>query len=790
MVTLEIDGKEVNVPQGTMVIEAADSIGVTIPRFCYHKKLSVAANCRMCLVQVENAPKPLPACATPVSQGMKVLTQSECAQDAQKSVMEFLLINHPLDCPICDQGGQCELQDLAVGYGQDTSQYSEKKRVAQDFNLGPLIQTDMTRCIHCTRCVRFGQEIAGVREMGATGRGEHMQIGTYIEKSVDSELSGNVIDLCPVGALTSKPFRYKARAWELVRVPAIGFHDGMGSNLFFHTQHEKVLRVVPRASETINEVWLSDRDRFSYEAFNSTERLETPMLKREGQWESISWKEAFSYLVDAVSKRLDTNGPSQLGALVSPNASVEEIYLLQKILRSKGCHNIDHRLRQLDFAGEEDFPVLPGLGTDKIKSIRLADCIGLIGTHLRSDQPILNHAVRRASLNKATICSIDPLGKGQNFEVAVEVVPPNGDLLAPLAQLVKAVLVLKGQPAKEECLASIEVAPDVQQFANALVAAETPYVFLGSMAIMHPHFSIICQLVHRLQAVLNVQVGLLLEGANGAGAWWAGGVPHRGPGGQALAQKGKNARQMLEKGLQAVFLWNMEPHLDTCMGSKALETLKQASLVVSFSPFINDTMKTVADLILPIVPPSETPGTYVNLLGHWQTVQPGVSPLGEARPGWKVLRVLGHQLGVEGFEYSSAQDVLDELTACASNGPAQAKSRTLPQQLPSFETSKVIRLGPVFGYGADNVVRRSAPLAQTALAKQAKAVHMSSALCQRLGLDPKGQVHVTGDDESSSQSYPIEIDDSVPLGTVIVHMGLEETVGLGQAYRPVTLQPA
>src|SRR6266511_1013994 len=405
MPKLTIDGRETEVKNGATVMDAANGLGIYIPHFCYHKKLSIAANCRMCLVQIEKAPKPQPACATPVGEGMKVFTRSDYARDAQNGVMEFLLINHPLDCPICDQGGECQLQDLAVGYGKSASRYAEEKRVVLNKSLGPLTSTDMTRCIHCTRCVRFGQEVGGVMELGMIGRGEHAEIIAFVGKTVDSELSGNVIDLCPVGALTSKPFRYTARNWELSRRKSVSPHDSLGSNLIVQVKQNRVMRVLPLENEAINECWLSDKDRFSYEGLNSEDRLTRPMVKRDGTWMETDWQTALEHVVRELKRVREHHGAAAIGALVSPHSTLEEMHLAQKLVRGLGSENIDFRLRQSDFSTDGKREGATWLGMS-IAEFAALDRVLVVGSFLRKDHPLLAQRLRQAAKKGARIALV------------------------------------------------------------------------------------------------------------------------------------------------------------------------------------------------------------------------------------------------------------------------------------------------------------------------------------------------------------------------------------------------
>ena len=578
MVNIQIDGKPIKAKQGAMIIEAADEVGIPIARFCYHKKLSVAANCRMCLVEVDKAAKPLPACATPVTEGMKVHTKSPRALDAQRGTMEFLLINHPLDCPICDQGGECELQDVALGYGGDKSRYLENKRVVKDKDLGPLISTDMTRCIHCTRCVRFGDEIAGLKELGATGRGEHMEIGTYVTRAVSSEMSGNVIDLCPVGALTSKPFRYTARPWELNSVAGVAPHDCVGSNIYLHLRRGEVMRVLPRENEDINETWISDRDRFSYEGLHSDQRLHSPMIKRDGQWQETDWETALEATVAGFKQVLSTQGASQLGALVSPSATLEEMYLSQRLLRGLGSANVDHRLRQLDFSDQHLVSAYPWLGMS-IADLQQLDGVLLVGANIRKDQPIIGHRVRKAAMAGAKVGVINSVDHEFRFPVAAKVITSPAGMERALAGVVK--VLVEGNnslsPAMTKLLADVKPDNQSRGIANLLRQGGKTAVLLGNQAAAHPAAAKLRALAAMISELSESTLSFVSEGANSAGAWLVGAVPHREAGGVGAARSGLDARAMLEAGLKAYMLVGVEPELDCADSAVALHALRQAT---------------------------------------------------------------------------------------------------------------------------------------------------------------------------------------------------------------------
>ncbi|MFZ9297134.1 MAG: NADH-quinone oxidoreductase subunit NuoG [Hylemonella sp.] len=697
MVEIELDGKKVEVKEGSMVMHAAEKAGVFIPHFCYHKKLSIAANCRMCLVDVEKAPKPMPACATPVTQGMVVRTKSDKAIKAQKSVMEFLLINHPLDCPICDQGGECQLQDLAVGYGGGSSRYQEEKRVVFHKDIGSLISMEeMSRCIHCTRCVRFGQEIAGVMELGMSHRGEHSEIETFLGESVDSELSGNMIDLCPVGALTSKPFRYSARTWELSRRKSVSPHDSTGANLVVQVKNNQVLRVVPLENEAVNECWIADRDRFSYEALSCTERLNRPMLKQDGQWREVDWQTALEHVAQGLHDIKARHGAQAIGALVSPHSTLEELHLMGKLMRSLGSDNIDHRLRHAEF---EPFSGVRWLGTS-IASLSQLQRVLLVGTNLRKDHPLFAQRIRQAVRQGAhahALTSADLLQspEGWALKLSSAQIVPAAHWVQVLANLATAIAVEKGLASP----VSGESNPEAVLVAKSLLTGERKAVLLGNAAAHAANASDLLSLANWIATQTGASVGYLTEAANTVGAQWMGAHPQAG---------GLNAEQMLGAGaLRAALLLNVEPE-DMASARAGAEELKKAELVITLSPF--KTNLDFSNVLLPIAPFAETSGSFVNAEGRLQSFHAVVRPLSETRPAWKVMRVLGNLLQLDGFDFESSQEVL-------------AEASTQPLNL-SNATSTAIRLSapvrkPVVAsiYQLDGLVRRATSLQLTADAR-------------------------------------------------------------------------
>ncbi len=778
---IEIDGKALQVESGDTIMDAANQAGIPIPHFCYHKKLSIAANCRMCLVQVEKAPKPLPACATPVTEGMKVSTRSEYAINAQKSVMEFLLINHPLDCPICDQGGECTLQDLAVGYGGSSSRYQEIKRVVREKNLGPLIATDMTRCIHCSRCVRFGQEIAGVMELGMAGRGEHTEVMPFLETQVASELSGNVIDLCPVGALTSKPFRYSARTWELSRRPSISPHDSLGSNIEVHVKDNRVMRVLPRENEDVNECWLSDRDRFSYEGLNTPERLTWPMIKHEGQWIETDWQTALQFVAD----RLKTFKPDEMGALSTPYRPAEELYLLQKLMRGMGSGNVDHRLRWSDFSLDEKARGGFWLGMPVTYMSRLNRML-VVGSNLRKDHPLMAHRIRESvrwygELNLINAHEDEFLGKVH----AKRIVAPS-QLAAALAGVCVALAELKNQPVP--AIAAHGIADDTaKKMAASISGGETRAVFLGNMAQHHPTYAQIHALAQEVARLAGASFGVLGEAANSVGAMAVGAVPHHGPL-RAEAVRGRNAAEMLANPLKAYLLLAVEAELDTHDPVTAMKSIEGAEFVVVLSPYKGKSLD-YADVLLPIAPWTETSGTFINTEGRVQSFGAVVKPLGETRPAWKVLRVLGNLLGLAGFDHNDSKDVLRDALGDTPTGNVQAYlcneiDAVAPAPVAAGDALERVAEVPI--YQTDAVVRRS-PALQMTLDAALPVARMHGRLIERLGLTENGRVSVR--QTALALTLKVQRDDHLPDNCIRVPSGHPLTANLGPMFGPITAEP-
>ncbi|MGH8371859.1 MAG: NADH-quinone oxidoreductase subunit NuoG [Gammaproteobacteria bacterium] len=781
LVNIEIDGKPVKARKGEMIIRAADREGVYIPRFCYHEKLSVAANCRMCLIEAEKAPKPLPACATPVAEGMKIFTRSVKAIAAQRAVMEFLLINHPLDCPVCDQGGECELQDLSMGYGRDIARFAENKRVIKDENIGPLISTFMTRCIYCTRCVRFGQEIAGIQELGDTGRGEHSRIGTYIGRSVDHELSGNVIDLCPVGALNSKPFKMHGRGWEMTQTETVSPHDCVGSNLYGHVLRGELMRVVPRLNDAVNENWISDRDRFSYAGLASGDRLQQPMVKEHNGWRTVSWEAALETVVNTLRA-----AGGDAGVLASPSSTTEELYLLQKFARGLGIQNIDTRVYQADFRDDEQEPLFPWLG-QSLEDIEKLDAALIVGSNVRKEVPMLAHRLRKAALKGGAVMFLNPRRYELLFPVAAYLNVASAEIVANLAAVLKATG--KTVPAHLKTLITAQKpTAEHEQIATKLAGGEHKTILLGHLALSHPAYADIRALAAALADAVGATLGYMSQGANSAGASLAGALPHRLPGGNKSDPAGLDARSMLAGPRKAYLLMGLEPELDCWDSAGAVAALKAAQGVVMLTPFVTDAMREYASVLLPTCTFGETSGTFVNAEGRWQSFTGMTKPRAESRPAWKILRVLGNLSGLEGFDQVSSEEVRDELkTLVGKTAPDNQfrGSRQITVQAPGKGLRRVAEM-PI--HAVDALVRRSNPLQETRDAQDVSYVALSPADAKKLGVTDND--HVAARHNGTRITLPAKVDDGVHAGEVWLASGIAATAGFGPCHADIELEKA
>jgi NADH-quinone oxidoreductase subunit G len=771
MVEIELDGKLVEVPQGSMVMHAANKLDTYIPHFCYHKKLSIAANCRMCLVEVEKAPKALPACATPVTQGMKVFTHSAKAVEAQRSVMEFLLINHPLDCPICDQGGECQLQDLAVGYGKSNSRYEEEKRVVFHKNVGPLISMqEMTRCIHCTRCVRFGQEVAGVMELGMVNRGEHSEITTFAGQTIDSELSGNMIDICPVGALTSKPFRYAARTWELGRKRSVSPHDSLGTNTTIQTKSNKVMRVVALENEAINECWISDRDRFAYEGLNSTDRVTTPMVKQGGQWLETDWQSAMDYVAHSLKTISSESGPEAVAALAHPISSIEELYLLQKMIRGLGSNQVETRLRQTDVKGSASAPWL-GMPISKLSEL---DRVLVIGSFLRKEQPLIAARLRTAAKRGLHVSRIDAGGDDWLIPVTSIAATPSA-WISTLSEVALAVAKAKSVTAPAGT-PNLPVSPTAQKIADSLLSGTSTSVLLGSAAIAHPQASDLHLLAQFIAEQTAATLGFLPVGGNAVGA-------------SLINANGVGVESILSGDRRAVILMNIEPDADLPNPTQARAALAKANTVIALSAYKSADLLEVADVILPISTFTETVSTFVNAEARTQTIQPAVKPLGDSRPAWKVLRVLGGLLNLDGFLYNMPEEILGE--ALGENYCTKLSNQSTATSLSNGNVTPsagLERLSDVGIYAGDQIVRRSSALQLTRDAKHGNQVGLGQVLFNELGLKEGDAVRVT--QGSQSVDLPATLETNLAKGAVRISAGTMASAQLGSMFGPVTVGKA
>lgn len=763
-IEIEIDGQKLSAKPQQTIIQVADDADIYIPRFCYHKHLSIPANCRMCLVEIEKAPKVMPACSTPVTPGMKVFTRSKKTMLAQRSVMEYLLINHPLDCPICDQGGECELQDLSMGYGSSWSHYKESKRSVADQDLGPLISTEMTRCIYCTRCVRFEDELAGIRELGAIGRGEFTEISTYIQHAIHSEVSGNIIDLCPVGALTSKPFRFTARAWELDQAPSISPHDCIGSNLHIHTRYGKVMRVVARENKALNETWLSDRDRFSYMGLYHNDRLEEPLARIDGELRVVDWQTAFEMAADGIGETIAQHGSDKFGALASPNATLEEFYLLQKIVRALDSPHIDHRLLEVDTAYQTEVEAFPGFNMT-LSEIEQAKTIFIIGSNIQKEQPMVAMRVRKATLKGANVVVLNPVDYDFNFKVHAK------HIVAPHEMV--------------EALARTNEGP----LSKFLESKEDSCVLVGALALHHPKASQIRHLAQTIAAKANAKIGFLTDGANSAGGWLAGAVPHRHTGCEAINLSGLNAHGMLEKPRKGYLLLNVEPDLDCANPSQAIAAIKHAQCVVSISMYRNEVLASHAHVIFPMAAFTENEGTYINALSDRQSFHAVSKVFASSRPAWKILRVLGNFLKLDGFDFEHVDDVRSEVVqhidrVVKSEGGGQPSASHQKEAT----GAGLSRIGEIPIYAIDSLVRRSKPLQETQAIMEGDVTRLRLHPETAKQLKLKDGDTVLAKQHGGQAKLTVLIDPRIAENAAWIAGGIPETSTLSDLFGTVTVE--
>ncbi|HEY9281639.1 MAG TPA: NADH-quinone oxidoreductase subunit NuoG [Eoetvoesiella sp.] len=773
MVELTIDGNKVEVPEGSMVMHAANKLGLYVPHFCYHKKLSIAANCRMCLVEVEKAPKAMPACATPVTNGMVVHTASIKAVAAQKSVMEFLLINHPLDCPVCDQGGECQLQDLAVGYGASASRYQEEKRVVFHKEMGPLVSAEeMPRCIHCTRCVRFGQEVGGIMELGMLNRGEHAEITSFVGRAVESELSGNMIDICPVGALTSKPFRYTARTWELARRRSVSPHDSLGANIVVQAKDNRVMRVVPFENEDVNECWISDRDRFAYTGLYTEDRLAHPMIKgADGQWTEASWSDALQAVVTGLNKVRDQYGASQIGAIGSHIATTEELALLARFTRSLGSDNVDFRLRYIDRGFDQAAAGVPWLGMSVAEFSQL-DRVLVVGSFLRKDHPLLAQRLRQSAKRGTQISFIDSAADDPLFPVTARITVAPSGLPNALIEVLVAVARATGQPVSE-AFAGIEPSQPAQAIAASLTSGQKAAVMLGNMVVTSNHASLICANAQALAQGVGAKLGFLTLGGNTVGGYLAGAIPNA---------EGMSAEQMLETGLKAYVVLHAEPAFDADNGSRAVQALKSADFAVALTSY-RSAAQDWADIMLPVSPYTETSGTFVNAEGRAQSFKGASAPFADTRPAWKVLRVLGNLFELEGFDDETSESVRDSVLVAGIE--ARLSNEIHGSARVAAQGHGLERVADVPIYRTDSMVRRAEPLQATAASKLPVA-RMSAATLDSLGVQSGESVSVRS--SQGAVTLTAQQDDTVAQGAVRIAAAFAETAPLGSSFGQLSVE--
>jgi len=743
-IEIEIDGKVVHGYSGESLISIADREGIDIPRFCYHKKLSVAANCRMCLVDIEGNPTPQPACSTLSSAGMKVHTKNEKAKTAQKAVMEFLLINHPLDCPLCDQGGECELQDVAMEYGSDISRFTEGKRIVDDKGIGALIQTDMTRCIHCTRCVRFGAEVAGIVEMGATGRGEDLKIEPFLSEGIQSELSGIMIDVCPVGALTSKPFRYEVRSWQMNSIQTIARHDLVGSNIFTQTHKNKVKRVVARDNENINETWISDRDRFSYQGVNNENRVLSPKIKIKGEWQDTSWDDALDFATNGIKKHAKEG--SQFGTLVSKNATLEELYLLQKFTRGLGSDNLDYRL---DASNPYNAKVLES--NISLTELETIDHVLIVNSYLRLEQPMINHRIRKATLNGASVSTINAKAFDFNYRINHSVLTSPQNTVATLSGILKALLD-KGSQTLPDYLNTVTVHQTHIDIANVLLNAKYPVVVLGE----HVNGNICSDQVAKLVSEISKVSDAKTLNASLTGNTRAAERINFKP------DNGKNALQILSSDLTAFALFDVYPNFDCIDSENAIKHLsRDDAFVVAMNSFDDESVLSFANVILPIASFYETSGTHINVDNIAQSYSASVKSAGESKPGWKVIKVLADLMNLQGFDFTDSSQIADEalsLTPSTSDIEVPISKSKMPN------VTTVWQYTP---YASDVVVRHASSLQQTRIGQMSEA-SVCKATAKLLELS----------DGDLYKGVPVNINESVAEGCVFVHTNLPRQLGV------------
>ena len=812
-ITIEINGQTLLAKPDQLLIQVADQAGIYIPRFCYHKHLSIAANCRMCLVEVAQSPKPVPACATPVTPNMKVMTHSAKTRAAQRAVMEFLLINHPLDCPICDQGGECELQDLALGYGASRSNYYFAKRAVANDDLGPLIATEMTRCIQCTRCVRFCSEIAGMAELAVVDRGEEMKISTYIAHAMHSELSGNIIDLCPVGALTSRPYRFSARPWELQQFPAISPHDCLGTNIYLHLHRGQVKRVAARENPQLNETWITDRDRFSYLALSHHDRLTHPCVRINGQLQEVEWPVAITAATQALQQVIAQHGATAIGALASPSATLEEFYLLQLYLRGLGSPHIDHRLRESDTRDQAYLGLFPGLG-QTIHDFVNCDAIFLIAAHLRHEQPLAASVLRRAAQCGTVVCVLNAVDYEVNFAVQAKGILPPHEFVHALLRLQDALATVSANSELiKQSHHSLSLEDPLKQLHTTLQDLrrrhKTINILIGTQGMHHPEAALIRLLAEHIAQQSGGQVGFLTEGANSAGGWLMGAVPHREPGGVPSRHIGLSAKTMLAEPRKAYVLLNVEPSYDCANATQGRMAMQTAECIIACSLYRDPLLEAHATVLLPMAAFCESYGSYINAAGHQQIVHPCAALVAHARPAWQILWDLCLAAGVLGVD----QPVIDPMheitktvnTLVAKHLPTQATIVDHPdrQQLAhllNLRTASAThtqtvppilsRVGEIPLYAVDSIVRRSQALqeAQQLMVRNTMVAYIHPDTAKQLDIEQNTVLSIQQD--TAAMPLKISFDPQLAQGALWIAGGVAATQTLGDLFGPVTLHMA
>ena len=736
-IEIEIDGNLVKASQGDSIISIADREGIDVPRFCYHKKLSVAANCRMCLVDIEGVPKAQPACSTPAANGMKINTKNDKAKFAQKAVMEFLLINHPLDCPICDQGGECELQDVAMEYGSDVSKFNLGKRIVPDKGIGALIQTDMTRCIHCTRCVRFGAEVAGIVEMGGTGRGEGVKIEPFLTEGIQSELSGNMIDVCPVGALTSKPFRYEARTWQMNAVQSVARHDLVGSNIYTQSYRGKVKRVVARDNDSINETWISDRDRFSYEGLNHESRALKPKIKVDGEWQETDWQQALQFAVDGIKN--NAINPDQLGVLASKHASLEEFYLMQKLARKFGSENIDFRLDQTQLSTGSSLE--SSINLSEIESV---DHALIIGSYTRLEQPMINHRIRKAALDGASVNTMNSKNFDFNFKTKCDALTAPQKLLSALQSVLKAVHLKTNQDTPND-VSDVSPSEIHNIIADDLIASENGVIVLGEHLNSNPNSLAIINLIEKIASATNLKIANITISGNSHSAEKANFIP---------SGNGLNAISMFNDNTKAFLLMDVDSEYDFIDSKSAQGHFsKEDVFVVALSSFENQSTLTSADVILPMASFYESSGTHINFDGLVQSYSASVKSPGESKPGWKIIKVMADLLDLQGFDYVDSTQVKEEALQSS-----KVKSSVDEANIQSIDDSQVTTHWQYAPYASDSVTRRAKALQESNVGMINRA-YVSKMTAHKIGLS----------DDDLYLGVPVSIEESVAEDCVFIH---------------------